>query len=196
MLNQVSCCHVTLHFFRYSLHAIDLTVVKHVGNNDRHYWDLGSTPPLFALQGTPTGIVMGASMACYEFIGSVAQITGENQPPTLCLSQAKGRLFLPLHLSTSSLFTTIVNRRCCYQSMSLLLPSDLTRLSFSLLLLFPPVCVPLAISFFSTSTLSRSTSLQRQPRFRSMAFGLSVLHFPSSPPATLRHSWALVTCWW
>lgn len=43
----------------------------------------------------PTGVRVGSSVACYEFICRMAQITAESQPPTLsvCL-RAKGDLWV------------------------------------------------------------------------------------------------------
>lgn len=53
----------------------------------------GDVPTVIPLQGMPTGVRVGSSVACYEFICRMAQITAESQPPTLsvCL-RAKGDL--------------------------------------------------------------------------------------------------------
>lgn len=86
----------------------------------------------------PTGVRVGSSVACYEFICRMAQITAESQPPTLsvCL-RAKGDLWVCfcLHLcyydNTSISIHIYHVYQCPPNSRYLLFPFTLNFCTFS-----------------------------------------------------------------
>lgn len=86
----------------------------------------------------PTGVRVGSSVACYEFICRMAQITAESQPPTLsvCL-RAKGDLWVCFCLHFCYYDNTSISihiyrvYQCLLNSRYLLFPFTLNFCAFS-----------------------------------------------------------------
>lgn len=140
----------------------------------------------------PPGVGVGGSVACYEFICRMAQITAESQPPTLsvCL-RARGDLLvcfcfcLLLSLPQCSCLCsqvklsvgTLLIQGLFFPIHFLIqsLPFCSSSSSSLLLLFFFLVLLHLCSSPYP---LILASAFYRHPRFSAMPFGGSVPHFP------------------